>query len=319
MSNGGELIWVSDIDGYIDLDAINRSHFREQQALQLQDDLQEIGTIPLLAGKMLSADTLNARGIPPAEWRWALHEAERAMDSNLGLDEQEPRFVRQLISLGQPYAVRRYAKWEQLSYEGALTSTLPLGFKALLGFFLRTAGLSPFSGAGSPLPKAMKSASSTLEITAYERTGLLQSAIHEIARAAFGSSGHHELDRESIRTILSLSRLHFLAAELSAITSFDDLRKLDGLYANARRHLGGETLLMPPSGGRRIKNWRLRHLYPLPHLYPYSIRYALARAFQVYRVRQVRPERSVLVNELALAKASLKLMRRAAREAARSR
>lgn len=318
MSNGGELIWVSDIDGYIDLDAINHSHFMEQEAQQLEAELQEIGTIPLLAGKMLSADTLNARGIPPAEWRWALYEAERALDDDLGLDNRGSRFLRQMISLGQPYAVRRYAKWEQLSYETALTSTLPLGFRALLDVFLHTASLTSFSGVSNGLSKALKSASSIPEITAYERTGLIQSAIHEIARAAFGSSGQQKLDRKSMRTILSLSRLHFLAAELSAISNFEDLRNLDFLYANARRDLDGDTLSAPPSGGQRIRNWRLRHLYPLPHLYPYSVRYALARALQGHNVDQVPADRSVLVNELALAKASLRLMRRAAAEAARS-
>lgn len=319
MSNGGELVWVSDIDGYIDIDAINHSHELEQKELQLQAELEEIGTIRLLAGKMLSADALNARGISPAEWRWALHEAERALHEDQGLDGAGARFVRQLISLGQRYAVGRYAKWERLSYEAALISTLPLGFRALLDFFLRAAGLSECSGKGSILPEALKAASSTPGMTAYERTGLIQSAIHEIAREAFGPSGHQRLDRESMRTLLSLARLHFSAAELKAIGGLDDLRDLDQLYATARRDLEDESLRAPPVGGRRIKNWRSRHLYPLPHLFPYSVRYALARALQEPGGNQASPERSVLVNELALAQASLRLMRRVSADAARRR
>lgn len=319
MSNGGELVWVSDIDGYIDIDAINLEHELERKELQLQAELEEIGTIRLLAGKMLSAGSLNARGISPAEWRWALHEAERALHQDQGLDGTGARFVRQLVSLGQQYAVGRYAKWEQLSYEAALTSTLPLGFRALLDVFLRTAGLSACSRKGSVLPEALKAASSAPEMTAYERTGLIQSAIHEIAREAFGPSGHQQLDRESMRTLLSLTRLHFSAAELKAIDGFDDLRDLDQLYAAARRDLEGESLRAPPAGGRRIRNWRLRHLYPLPHLYPYSVRYALARALQEHSGNQAAPERAVLVNELALAEASLRLMRRASADAPRRR
>jgi len=319
VSNGGELIWVSDIDGYIDIDAINRSHELEQKELQFQAELEEIGTIRLLAGKMVSAEALNVRGISPAEWRWALHEAERALHEDQGLDGAGLRFVRLLLSLGQQYAVGRYAKWERLSYDAALTSTLPLGFRALLDVFLRTAGLSACSGRGSVLPETLKTASSAQEMTAYERTGLIQSAIHEIAREAFGPSGHQKLDRESMRTILSLARLHFSAAELRAINGFDDLRDLDRLYAAARRDLEGESLGAAPVGGRRIRNWRLRHLYPLPHLYPFSLRYALARALQERSENQAAPERSVLVNELALAQASLRLMRRASADAARRR
>src|SRR5690606_38692112 len=139
-----------------DIDAINREHELERKELQLQAELEEIGTIRLLAGKMLSADTLNGRGISPAEWRWALHEADRGLHEGQGLDGASHHFVRQLISLGQQYAVGRYAKWERLSYEAALTSTLPLGFRALLDVFLRTAGLSACSGRRSVLPEALK-------------------------------------------------------------------------------------------------------------------------------------------------------------------
>ena len=266
----------------------------------------------------MSATTLNARGINPSEWRWALHEAECVL---LGRnpEEIEKVFVRRLLSLGRQYAVGRYAKWERLPYESALTSTLPFGFRALLDLFLRAAGLSVCSGRGNILPPALKSASYTPGLTAYDRTAIIQTAVHEIAREALGPSGHQKLNRESMRVLLSIARLHFSVAEVGAVSCFNDLMHLDRLYETARRKVAIGLDHVPPVSGRRIKNWEIRHLHPLTHLYPYSIRHAISRALQSSAEPSIGLDRAILVNELALMHGSQRLMRGVSAETARRR
>jgi hypothetical protein len=105
------------------------------------------------------------------------------------------------------------------------------------------------------------------------------------------------------------------------IGSFAELQALQGVYETARAiEQKGTDDYRPAAGiGKKIQNWRLRHLHSLAYLFPYSIRHALARGIQHRLGSSKFPERAIAVNELALAHCSILLMRRKARARGRSR
>lgn len=138
MSNdSGMSIWVSDIDGYINIDAINRANDEELALEQLASELSDIGDIQLLAGKSTSADELYRKKILPSEWHHALHLAGMAIRCEIQYGTEtaqsaEAQFVRGMLDLGRQYAIARYARFENLDYQSALTATLPHGIRALV-------------------------------------------------------------------------------------------------------------------------------------------------------------------------------------------
>ncbi|WP_390910870.1 hypothetical protein [Pseudosulfitobacter sp. SM2401] len=67
MSNDSD-IWVGDLDGYVNIDAISRDHEAEQKQAQLDRDIDEIGDIPLFGGKSISSWMLFSHGIMTLAW-----------------------------------------------------------------------------------------------------------------------------------------------------------------------------------------------------------------------------------------------------------
>lgn len=69
MSGGDDLlVWVGDLDNYVNIDAINRANQREEEEAALRQELREIGELRLLDGKATSAKDLFDRNIAPSEW-----------------------------------------------------------------------------------------------------------------------------------------------------------------------------------------------------------------------------------------------------------
>jgi hypothetical protein len=150
------MIWVSDLDDYIDVDAINRANQEEAEQDQLDHELEEIGDLQLLPGRRTSARQLNWKGVSPSDWRHAVHKAEMTIgtesfggfgQTGICAKSPESRFVRLMFDLGRSYAVARYARWERLDYPSAVTATLPHGMRALINQFLsfEAASRSPSS------------------------------------------------------------------------------------------------------------------------------------------------------------------------------
>ncbi|NVJ04575.1 hypothetical protein HUW63_04860 [Myxococcus sp. AM001] len=319
MSNdfGNDLIWVGDLDEYISIEAINRGNAREEEERRLEAELDEIGDIMLLAGKATSAHVISGMGITPSEWRWATHQAEQTLrDAREWADLERP-FVRRLLSLGRVYAVNRYAHWEGVSRASALIATLPLGFRALLDQYLQGEGLRPDPGQRERIRVTLQKADISDGVTAYRRAGAVQSLIHELAQEA-SPIGPLTLDRQCTRTILSLARLRFSVAEID-IGSFDEIRALKTTYEVARdkERMGSDDY--HPIRGKRIRNWRLRHLHSLLYLFPYSIRQALDRGLSAQVDKSKPPARPIAVNELALAHCSILRMRRSTKQRGKGR
>jgi len=318
MSNdAGMDIWVGDLDGYVDLDAIEAANRAEDAALYLDLELTKLGDLQLLAGKAISARVLDGAGVSPSNWRFAVHQAERTLTESQVWPELQRSFIKELLSLGRLYAVSRYSKWEKVSYSCAITATFPHGLKALVSQFLTAQGISGNASIRDDIRSSLERAGKAVGLTAYQRTSTLQSAIYRAADRAPAHAGHQSLSREGMRTMLSLTRLHFSIAELN-VSSLDEIERLFDMYKMARRD--AENWDRAGVGiGRHIPNWQLRHLHPLTDLYPYSVRHALKRASLHVGTDAAIPDRSTILNELALARCGIERMRKAGRVRARSK
>lgn len=308
MSGGDDLlVWVGDLDNYVNIDAINRANQREEEEAALRQELREIGELRLLDGKATSAKELFNRNIAPSEWRHAVHRAEMTISH----ENAEERYLKGLLDLGRSYAIARYARWEKLDYPSALTATLPHGIRALVNQLLLAEGIER----SRYVEDVIRSALITTDInglTAYRRTAQVQSALHRITKSPPYFEAPKKLNRFGMRNILSLTRLHFSVAELKSI-SIDGLKSLFLNYENERA--AAATCENPiVTNGKSIRGWSQRHIQPLTNLYPFCIRHALKRTTAD---GQGGLDRAALVNELALAHCGILRMRRAGRDRTR--
>jgi hypothetical protein len=312
--NNGDRVWVGDLDGYVYYDDFDSDDEHENQEELLETEIDEIGELQLLAGKTISARQLYQKNISPSEWRHALHQAEMTIgfgpikehqETGANTDSSVIRFVKGMLDLGRPYAIARYARWERLDYPSALTATLPHGIRALVNQLLAAEGITRTREAEESIRAVLKPCEKG-EMTAYRRTGMLQTALHQIANDTPNHPGGTKLDRKRMRYMLALARLYFSTAELR-LTSIEELRSLFRNY-ELERVIAQRTQVRLTTNGRLIRSWRLRHVQPLLNLYPYSIRHSLKRAVEH------EPDcfdRTALVNELALAHCGIFRMRAA--------
>jgi len=314
MSNdSGMSIWVSDIDGYINIDAISRANDEELAREKLADELSDIGNIQLLAGKSTSADELYRKKISPSEWYHALHLAGMRIrcETQYGVEtvqSSEAQFVRGMLDLGRQYAIARYARLENLDYQSALTATLPHGIRALINQLLISEKIIRTQNIDAKI-RAVLNPKDVGNMIAYRRVAGLQNTLHQFADNTHNHPGRFRLGREKMRVILSLARLYFSTVELK-LKSIDELRSLLGFYENERTIVGQDSARVM-TNGRFIKGWSQRHIQPLINFYPYAIRHGLKRAMSHDRGDF---EHIILVNELALAYCEISRMKRAARE-----
>lgn len=304
----GTSAWVGDLDRYIsyaDSDSEDELEF-------LNKELDEIGEVRLLAGKAISADQLYDRNISPSAWRNAIHQSEMTIGfrssnllQNVGdyTDSLVISFVKGLLDLGRTYAIARYARWEDLDYPSALTATLPHGIRALVNQLLASECITRTREVEETIQTVLKP-SNNRDMTAYRRTGLLQVALHRIADRTPAHPGGTELNRQRMRTMLSLARLYFSTVELR-LASIEEVRSLLSTY-EAERAIAQRNDARVTTNGRFIRAWSLRHIQPLLNLYPYSIRNGLKRAL-AHGVADY--DRTVLVNELALVHIGMSRMR----------
>lgn len=312
MSNdSGLTFWVGDLDGYV---TISEDREVDPEIERLDHELHLIGEIKLLAGKSIPTDSFSVSG---SEWAWAVHKAEHVVGDRHEWASLERPFIAELLTLGRSYALSRYAKWERLAYSSAVTATLPLGLKALINQFLVTESLADASARQS-VQAVLEAARQSRGETAYQKTSRLQSALHHIADAAPNHAGRSALNREGMRTILSLARLHCSVIEAN-VGSLRELQDVIDAYEtewSAVRATGGDG---PVINGRRIQGWPLRHIRPLIDLYPYSVRHTISRALHHDREVAEVPDRSIVVNELALAHCGILRMRRVGRDRTRAK
>lgn len=259
MSNDDGLhIWVGDLDGYIDVEfPIEDDEENLETPAQLEREIEleleqmrerqkrlvfetEVGDIFLFSGRSITSKTLLSRGLTPERWRWAQHNAENALGDAKDSSELDRLFVNKINAMGRRYAIGRYARWEGLSFDVALTATFPYGLKALLHQYLaREVSLANIPE-GSTIQEFLLQAEHLRgsgkhgdRPTAYERTSVIRQALHEFALLARGAGGHLQLNKESMRTILSLCRLHFSVSECN-VSRLKDFKVLHRRYGKLR-------------------------------------------------------------------------------------
>ena len=300
--------WVNKCSEWISYASLNRGHREECRAVSLERDIAEIGNIALFAGKFISSERLMIHGINSDGWRWSLHEAEIALGDAAQRHEIERRFIKKLLDLGKNYAVARYAQWENLSFETALTSVYPYGIRALLYQYISSEKLLRDSHFRPIITRAIKDALEVEEMVAYDRTSIIQRTLHELANTTMWPGSHLGLDRDNIRTILSLCRLHFTSLECK-IDSIAQLRQLSQRYEHARKMIFQGITPVKFLEGRSIPNWKLRHLHSLIYYYPYGIRNCLGRSTKELTDDTTAFTRDHAINEIALAHCEIKMMR----------
>lgn len=304
----GDSIWIGDLDGYISIDAIDWSNRLEQEERERDLEFSRIGDIALLSGKFVQSHLMQDRKIEPSEWRWAVHQAEITLCASASGQELERDLIRALINLGRGYAVARYAKWEKVPHPSALTAMLPFGFRALLSQYLAGQGLLGVRDCRERVRAALGVASQTDGKVAYQRAGIVQALIHDLAADALGRSGRSCLHRDAARVMLSLARLHYSVEELR-LDGFAAAANLSGTYAQVREKFVSDDAGGQCHSGRHIPNWRMRHLRPLTDLFPYSIRGVIDRGVShVASGEEIK--RDIAINELAIAHSGVLLMRK---------
>jgi hypothetical protein len=311
MSSGSDSkVWVGDLDGFIDLDAMYRA-----DELGMAEDARErsfrtSGDIPVLCGKIIRWETLANKRLGYNEWRWAVHLAESTISTAATGVNLERELIQAMINLGRGYAVRRYAKWENLPTYEVVTAALPFGFKSILCQYLSTQGLLAAFNSNKRIGRILQTVSDSKHELAYRRVGYIRTFIHSMAEEMLGTDGPRSLDKEATRKMLSLARLRYSVEELR-FNSFSDIASLFRSYRIAREAVASDNGGSNSIAGKFIRNWPLRHLHPLTELFPYTLRHALNR--MINNVESgAGLDRIIAVNELALANTAILLMRKSA-------
>lgn len=308
----GDSVWVSDLDSHI---SINHQDEYSDDEASIQDEFNSVGEIKLLNKKSISARDLLKKSISPSDWHHAVHKSRLI----IGYDDLDFEgkinqhllndFLKGMLALGRRYAITRYAKSEHLDYATALTATYVHGIRALVNQFLSSEQIRRTTDVEAIVRIALDP-DPTSRMTAYQKTGLMQLALHRIADEAPGHPGSEKLDRYRMRDLLSLTRLYFSSVELRDI-SLDHLRSIHETYSISRTFEKNECREHAPINGSHIRAWRLRHIRSLVYFYPYAIRFGLDRAL-AHNFNHV--EVKTLVNELALAHCGVVRMRVAAKD-----
>jgi hypothetical protein len=309
-------IWVSDLDDFVNLDAIFAESEREAEQEALEVELDRLGDIPLFSGKSISSRLIYARGITPKQWKWTKHHAEASLRKAQRSTEIETAFLNAILSLGRRNAVARFARLEDLSFSTAITATFTHGIRALLYQLMAGERFLSDHSCRSSIQRSLHYAASSSDHLAYEKSGLIQRALHDLANGMGGANAAKQLDKEGMRRILALLRLHFSVNE-TRVRSASDLIKLTNRYEEIRKGRKKEedwtdTIIT----GKKIQNWKKRFLHPLTFYYPYGTRSSLDR-FILHATEAKSPLTPlVAANELCLATCGMQLMKTAAKKKA---
>ena len=309
-------IWVGDLDGYINIDAISRANELEAEQDALEADLDNLGDITLFSNQAISSRRLHSRGVNPEQWRWMLHRAEKSFGQVDTQEDIERAFLKATMSVVRRYAVARYAGFEGLAFSSAITAIFPYGIRALLFSYMAGEPSLSDRSCRKEIQRTLHLAASTPNLTAYDQTGLVRRSLHKLAIDAAGTDAHLKLDKDRMRSTLSLLRLYFANLECQ-VSSASELQEMQFRYeaARAAEKQGFDT--SQKLTGKRIQNWRLRSLQPLTFYFPFSVRHSLKRLLNQDESSARSMDCQTAVNELALTYCEIELMRGRAKNRAK--
>jgi hypothetical protein len=116
-------IWVRDLDSYISIDSTN--HWNQKEEEQAERELYiSTNEIHLLGGTTVKPPYLKDKKISISDWEFEVYRARCRLQEKKLWRNLEPLLVNAIISEGRNYAVRRYAKSENIPINTALTATI---------------------------------------------------------------------------------------------------------------------------------------------------------------------------------------------------
>jgi hypothetical protein len=309
-------VWVGDLDGYINIDGISHANQLEAEEYVKEADLDDLADISLFSDQTIPSRKIHSRGVNTEQWHWMLHRAERSLGLKDTPGDIEKAFLKATMSAVRRYAVARYAGFEGLSFSDAITAIFPHGIRALL--FSYMAGEQTLSDRSNrkEIQQTLYIASSTPNLTAYDRAGIVRRRLHELAINQAGSNAHLKLDKARMRNILSLLRLYFANLECQ-VQSAAELLEIHLRYeaARAAENQGFDT--SQKITGKKIQKWRLRSLQPLTYYFPYSVRHALRRLVDQDPSSTGSMDHKTAANELALTYCEIEFVRMRGKERAK--
>lgn len=211
----------------------------------------------------------------------------------------EPLFLKGILENGKEYAIKRYIFLEKIPLQLAIIASYPQGIIPLLySFFVEN---------NTPITHASKQrVTSTISLvrkdkslTAYKKTGIIQELIHSVVESTQGSEQISLINKNEVRKILSLTRLHFSLAEINNLNTIEISQKLQ-TYSSYRESPDESRVKYLRPGARFIKNWSHRHSHSILFYYPRYSREIMGRLINHVKLESNPPSLEELVNELSI-------------------
>jgi hypothetical protein len=195
-------------------------------------------------------------------------------DSNgLSVTGFKNALFKETIYKGTSYACKRYCKLEYLPLEYALAALKNSFVSDIVASGLASYGLfntvSEIQYLEVFIDNLLKNKNKK---SAYARVTELQYLIHQKANDKNGSGAHLNLDRQTMRQILSFLRLFFLVKDAQNInlTSFKALIKK--ILENKKNPVSEVPAYLLESNRRFIPRWNERHQNTLLYFFPAELR-----------------------------------------------
>lgn len=299
------LVYVREIDDFVNLSQINRLNEVEERERKLEAEWNSIGEIHLFANNKLSSYALQDNNINPETWRWAQHLAKKSLSCRKGKTNLENKFVRELLVLGRSYALSRYASVENHSRTSTSIASLTHGIRALLHSYIESESTLSTKPTRTELEKTLNKVAQDQLLTGYEKTAIFREAIHNQSQLNGGAGSHLTLNKNSTRRILSLTRLFFLLEETQNINDFLDVSRLQDKYEYSRKmHTSGTPAFLHPNS-KAVKNWSSRHRHSIIHYFPFALRGCIARGIKQTQKLNTPIESEQAINEMTLMRCSI--------------
>lgn len=299
-----ERFYVGELDTWLSYESLHDGSRTSHYKIEAQNERKNIAVTGqrLFNGKVLRRRDFEWRGIEIGIWETYLSEAELALKAVSSAEDCSTAFLSHLIRVGLSYSTQRYSRMEGVPSLSAKVAILQYGFKALLYEYLDTEPSLRTGSAKSAVSDALQAALRATDEISYDRVSIVARAI------SLQNSGRRGLDREALRKILSLGRLHFLYREVQGLSAGNVLRLIHQ-YDTARCKLSQEWELRPDG----IKNWRMRHLHPIWFYFPRSLRDSIHRLVSQCTATDNNLDIQECINELTLIYCERHVMRRHAK------
>ncbi len=290
-------IWIGDLDSYISIDEINYWNRKEEEEQTEHELYESTNDIYLLGGTTVKPPWLKDKKISISDWEFEIYRARCRLQEKKLWRNLEPLLVNAIISEGRNYAVRRYAKSENIPINTALTATIQNGIQALISKFYIQHQIAIGQDIWQNLTIKIQDFENLTHITAYDKTTLIRNTIFD---SIYKEHQHPtKLKLNELRILLSAIRLYYSYREIR-VSKFSYLKKIENKYKIEKEKHTQENNDKYNLRTGNIKNWKIRHLRSLLYYYPYEFRNTIDRGQLESEMTTSKQISEAAVNELAL-------------------